>query len=205
MGTRARASMLQYIPSKAAKFGVKFWVLAESITGYIMHMDMYLGRWFQPTPPGQLQGTNVVMQLLNLCGLENKLYHVVCDNFFTCIELAKRLLEKRSFLTATLRANRHMPPSIKCPTVQPGGTYYVRQRQVLLLAYKNPVGSKKPVRLLTTISNADHPQAPAKLTVVAVFNNNMGGVDSSDMMMSFYESKRKTIKVWKKDHDSYHP
>ena len=44
MSTQARTTMIQYIPTKAAKYGVKFWILAESKSGYILHMDCYLGR-----------------------------------------------------------------------------------------------------------------------------------------------------------------
>ena len=35
IASRGRTAMLQYIPTKVAKYGVKFWVLAESATGYI--------------------------------------------------------------------------------------------------------------------------------------------------------------------------
>ena len=91
-----------------------------------------------------------------------------------------------------------MPRSIKHPTVQAGESYYIRQGDVLLLAYKNPIGARKPVRLLSTLIGADMAQAPVKPGIVLVYNKNMGGVDSSDMMMSFYESKRKTIKVYKR-------
>jgi len=33
VATRGRTAMLQYIPTKPAKFGVKFWVLGESASG----------------------------------------------------------------------------------------------------------------------------------------------------------------------------
>lgn len=36
VATRGRTALLQYIPSKAAKFGVKFWVLAESTSGNLV-------------------------------------------------------------------------------------------------------------------------------------------------------------------------
>ncbi|CAC5411670.1 unnamed protein product [Mytilus coruscus] len=56
IGTRGRSIMIQYIPSKAAKFGVKLWVLAESITGYIVHLNVYKGKRYDPTPARMLQG-----------------------------------------------------------------------------------------------------------------------------------------------------
>ena len=187
MATRGRTTVIQYIPTKVAKFGVKFWVLAESFTGYIMHMEIYLGRRYQPTPPSQSKGTNVVMKLLNVCNLERKFYHVDCAIFFISINLAKTLLERRMLLTGTIRANRPLPRSIKFPTVQAGESHYVRQGKDLLLAYKN-----------AAMVSADVAQAPAKPRMVTMYNQNMGGVDAEDMMMSFYESKRKTIKVYKR-------
>ena len=196
IASRGRTAMLQYIPTKVAKYGVKFWVLAESATGYILHMECYLGRRFQPTPAGESQGTNVVMKLLNLCELLNKCYHIVTDNFFTSINLARKLLDKRTYLTGTLRSNRPLPRSIKYPTVQAGDSYYLRQGRILLLAYKNAEGSQKPVRLLSTYCNAANDQQKPK--AVKIYNNYMGGVDGADMMISFYETKRKTIKVWKR-------
>jgi hypothetical protein len=41
VGTKGKTSMLQYIPSKRSRFGVKFWMLIESVTGYVLHMTVY--------------------------------------------------------------------------------------------------------------------------------------------------------------------
>ena len=62
--TKCHIPMLQYIPSKATKFGVKFLVLTESLTGYIQYINCYLGRVYEPSPAGTLQGTQVVMNIL---------------------------------------------------------------------------------------------------------------------------------------------
>ena len=58
IASRGRTAMLQYIPMKVAKYGVKFLVLAESATEYILHMECYLRRCFQPTPAEESQGTS---------------------------------------------------------------------------------------------------------------------------------------------------
>jgi hypothetical protein len=42
---------------------VKFWMLCESATGYILQMSVYRGRHFDPVPAGVLQGTRVVVDL----------------------------------------------------------------------------------------------------------------------------------------------
>ena len=77
VGTRGRTAMLQYIPSKAAKFGVKFWVLAESASGYVHNIKCYLGKKFSPVTQLQ-QGTDVV--LVWRSNLLNKGYHIIWLN-----------------------------------------------------------------------------------------------------------------------------
>ena len=73
--TKCHIPMLQYIPLKATKFGVKFLVLTESLTGDIQYINCYLGRVYEPTPTGTLQGTQVVMNILFDSNLLNKAYH----------------------------------------------------------------------------------------------------------------------------------
>lgn len=55
--------MLQHIPSEAANFGVKFWVLAERNIGHVAHLEWYIGKKFT-LPFNRLQGPKAVLQLL---------------------------------------------------------------------------------------------------------------------------------------------
>ena len=41
ISTKGRTEMLQYIPSKAAKYGVKLWLIVESVSGYMLHTIVY--------------------------------------------------------------------------------------------------------------------------------------------------------------------
>lgn len=195
VGTRGRTAMLQYIPSKHSKFGIKFWVLAESATGYIIRMTCYLGKKFQPVTSGACQGTTVVMDLLRESSLLGRGYHVFCDSFFTSIELAKALRNHRTFLTGTIRSNRRLPATIKDANVDPGTTYFMRQGDHLLAAHKGS-NSRHPVRLLSTAISADSSEGVPQ--IIKAYNNNMGGVDGADMQLSFYSNTRKSLKVWKK-------
>lgn len=101
MGTKGHTVMRQYIPSKAAKFGIKFWMLCESATGFILQMSVYRGKEFELVPAGQLQGTQVVIDLMNSANLLNRGYHVFCDSFFCSLNLATRLLEYNTYVTGT--------------------------------------------------------------------------------------------------------
>lgn len=187
--------MLQYIPSKHSKFGVKFWVLAESATGYIVRMSCYLGKKFKPVTSGVCQETSVELDLLRESELLGRGYHVFCDNFFTSVELAKALLRMGTFLTGTIRSNRRIPSTIKEANVLPGNTIFMRQGRILLAAHKG-MERKRPVRLLSTAIPSDLSRGvPA---IVSAYNKNMGGVDGADMQFSFYSNMRKSLKVWKK-------
>ncbi|CAC5398923.1 unnamed protein product [Mytilus coruscus] len=96
VGTKGKTSMLQYIPSKRSRFGVKFWMLVESVTGYVLQMDVYHGKRFDPTPAGTLQGTNVVINLMKNSHLLGKGFHVFADSFFASLNLANKLLRERT-------------------------------------------------------------------------------------------------------------
>ena len=97
--TKGHNVMRQYIPSKVAKFGIKFWMLCESATGYILQMSVYRGRHFDPVPAGILQGTRVVVDLLTSSSLLNKGYHIFCDSYFCSINLASHLLQNLTYIT----------------------------------------------------------------------------------------------------------
>lgn len=82
--------MLLHIPSEAATFGVKFWVLAERNTGHVAHLEWYIGKKFT-LPFNRLQGPKAVLHLLKTAILLHKGYYIVCDNYFCSFDLARKL------------------------------------------------------------------------------------------------------------------
>lgn len=152
VGTKGKTSMLQYIPSKRSRFGVKFWMLVESVTGYVLQMTVYQGKRFDPTPVGTLQGTNVVMNLMKDSRLLGKGFHVFADSFFSSLNLANKLLWERIYLTGTLRKNRPMPQMIKNARPQAGDAVYARQEQNMLCCFRDH-NRQKPVTLVSTFYN----------------------------------------------------
>jgi hypothetical protein len=101
VATKGHSIMRQYIPSKAAKFGIKLWMLCESATGYILQMSVYRGRHFDPVPVGVLQGTRVMVDLMQSSNHLNKGYHVFYDSYFCSINLATQLLKNLTYITGT--------------------------------------------------------------------------------------------------------
>lgn len=194
VGTRGRTAMLQYIPSKHSRFCIKFWVLAESATGYMIRMTCYLGNTFQPVKSGACQGTTVVMYLLRESPHLGRGYHVFCDRFFTSIELAKALRNHRTFLTGTIRSNRRLPATIKDANVDHGTTYFMRQGDHLA-AHKGS-NSRRPVRLLSTAISADSSEGVPQ--IIKAYNN-MGWSRWSRNATIFLQQHKKIIKGVEKD------
>jgi len=96
------------------------------------------------------------------------------------------------FSQGTMRSNRQMPALIKNANPNPGQQMYARQGKVMLVAHKD-AGRRKPVRVLSTAINARSENS--RPAAVQHYNKTMGAVDYGDMLMSFYNAERNTIKV----------
>jgi hypothetical protein len=82
---------------------------------------------------------------------------------------------------------------IKSANPDPGETIYARQGNLLVGAYKGQARGK-PIRMLSSVISARSENGIP--VVVQHFNRNMGGVDEADMIMSFYNAGKKTLKVY---------
>lgn len=102
---RGRLIIKQYIPQKAHKNGVKVFKLCCS-NGYTWNMKMYSGRErnVDCTVP-----TKIVMDLSEK--LLDQGRTAVTDNYYTSIELANKLLRRKTHLLGTLRVNRKGNPT----------------------------------------------------------------------------------------------
>ena len=72
--------MRQYMPLKPVKFGLKLWVLADSLNGYTYGFDIYTGKKGEPLHEQGL-GYTVVMKLAS--PLLEQEYNFYFDNFYT--------------------------------------------------------------------------------------------------------------------------
>ena len=77
--SKHRSGMRQYMPLKPVKFGLKLWVLADSLNGYIYDFDIYTGKG-EPLHEQGL-GYTVVMKLAS--PLLEQDYNFYFDNFYT--------------------------------------------------------------------------------------------------------------------------
>lgn len=87
----------QFISDKLIRFGLKLWVLADSITGYTYAFVVYLGKK-RTELNNRTKGLayNVVMELSKK--LVNQGYRIYTDSFYNTQHLAADLLQKKTYL-----------------------------------------------------------------------------------------------------------
>ena len=95
------------VRDKPTQWGMKLWILADSITGYTCDFDVYLGR--NTDMSGFGLAYDVVMKLVNsIC---DQGYRLFCDNFYTGVQLFKDLISKGIRACGTIIPNRKGYPS----------------------------------------------------------------------------------------------
>jgi hypothetical protein len=202
---KSRCGFIQFMPKKPDKFGIKFWLLVDLDTKYVVNGFPYLGK-DDAKPDKELQGTYVVKKLTE--PYYNLGHNITTDNFFTSYNLATFLLTKKTTLVGTILRNRK-----GCPTQLPtslnlySSKFYENEKGVLFTIYQGK--QNKNVSLISTM----HEKAEINTTVSLVpgkqknkpkiieyYNSTKCGVDSVDQMTRHlsvkYPSRRWPIQVW---------
>ena len=97
---RGRCPFKQYIPSKPGRYGIKFWIWSDSKSSYVYNTETYIGK--KPNAGREVNlGEKVVLELLE--GIDAVGRNVTCDNLFTSLSLARKLLAKKVTLVGTIR------------------------------------------------------------------------------------------------------
>lgn len=198
---KGRLGWVQYIPLKRRRFGVKYFMLCESKTGYVYNMTIYVGKGtqFDPEYDAYPVSSRVVLSLMK--PLFGKGYCVTVDNYYTSPQLADALVMNQTDTYGTLRMNRkEVPEELKRKKLKKGEVAAFQRGKVMTLRWKD----KKDVAMLSTIHNpAMHDietrQGPVKKPkVVCEYNHTMGGVDKVDQQLVDYPIPRKRGKKYYK-------
>lgn len=203
---RGRCKFRQYMPSKPAKYGLKFWWLNESKTGYPLRCAIYTGS--ADVNLGFGRGYDVVMGLMPKYLNTGRCLTV--DNFFVSIDLAQKLLEKKTTLLGTIRKNKRDVPKafvvkelldannqpIKLnnkKTYRPiTSSFFGFSDRMTLVSYV-PKANKQVVLLSTQHSTAEIVETRSKKPQMIIdYNKTKGGVDVFDQMVSVYSCSRQT-------------
>ncbi|XP_046555943.1 piggyBac transposable element-derived protein 4-like [Haliotis rubra] len=111
---KGRLSIKQYMKDKPTKFGVKVWVLADSVTGYCWNFDVYAGKYGTEIDRKLGLAGQVVIKLCE--NIMNKGHVIFTDNFYTSGTLGDYLLQKDTYLCGTARTNRKGYPTVDLPS-----------------------------------------------------------------------------------------
>ena len=183
-----------FCPNKPSRYGIRSYVICDSKTGYAFNMRPYCGE------PGTL--VEIVPDLLGR--LKNHGYHLFMDNFYNSVAMCNRLLELRTHVCGTLRANRGAPPEVakaSNSTLKVGERVVRHTDTVLTLAWRDT----RVVRMVTTFHQDEMVDVQrwkkgqgrisvAKPACVQDYNMGMNGVDKLDQNISYYPFIRKSYK-----------
>ena len=152
----------------------------------------------------------VVMNLLN--GLLGCYRTVVVDNFFTSISLAKRLLERDTYLIGTLRSNRAGSGHKVVQKMLKRGEINGLQNKlgVKLIKWKDKrdvlMISNKPSHSVTVVNTRKTNRLNERIMkpqVVLDYNEGRQGTDLSDQLSTYHTCLRRSIKWYNKQHTDF--
>ena len=197
IGTRCRVSFIQYMPKKPMKFGVKNWVLADSVMPFVCNFQIYTGK--EEGTAEQGLASRVVFDLM-----EPYLYkghRLFTDNFYSSPTLFKDLYEKGTLACGTVRQDRKgMPKQLMTKNskgYEKGESKFLMHECLTVVRWKD----KRDVFALSTFhGNSTNEEMPHKPDVISCYNKFMNGVDRSDQLLSYYSLNRKSVKWWEKVH-----
>ena len=202
LGWKGNLSWVQYIPAKRKRFGMKFFELCESSTGYIWNFFVYAGsdtsymEKYMDLPVT----SRIVLSLMD--PLLGKGYCLYTDNFYTSPTLADKLVDCETDTVGTVRVTRKdVPAKIKEAKLKKGETVAAYRKKSMVLKWKD----KKDVCVLSTLHDDSMVQVKSrrgketrKPKAVASYNSNMGGVDLSDNLMVHFSTARNRLKKYYK-------
>ena len=206
MKWKGRLSIKVYNPKKTVKYGLKFYFLCESQTGYVLDFIIYRG------VSSSLR--DLVFSLLR--PYLNQGYHVFMDNYYNSVALAEELYAHGTHCSGTLRLPRGGPSSIrryvKGRTLKRDDLIWRRKNNTFVICWQD-------VRLISFVTNGFNAETEPFIhrrrvkrggrytveefslhrpKVVGEYINYMGGVDHFDQMMNYYSFARRSSRWTKK-------
>ena len=180
---------------------------ADSGNRYALNYELYLGKDKDGEHSMNGLGYSVMMSMTE--PYWNKFHHVFFDNFFNSPKLLVDLMNKNTYACGTVKPKCKGLPPPPSSKLKPGEKV-VLQKGLTNLVYTQ-WHDKRDVRVLSTNAcpkesdvpiqrrqrNTPEPEVVNKPQVIVTYNNNMGGVDLSDQLRSYYSLARTLHKLYK--------
>lgn len=195
---RGRLSFKTYNPNKPDKYGIKGYIVSESVTGYVWRYQVYHGEGRKLV--------EIVQSLLEPA--RGKGHSVYMDNYYNSVKLCQILKDQGIDSVGTVRANRGAPKLLQIAgkaLKAKGSTVYAcitndNKPKVLVQYWKDK-------RVVSTVSTKNSPQmVPSNKTdrttgeivvkpeTVLEYNKYMSGVDKCDQMIKYFPWIRGSMK-----------
>jgi len=193
---KSRCKWITFMPNKPDKYGLKFWAMVEVENKYVISLSPYLGK----DPSGMVAknlATNVVMDLVDKAGLSSG-YNITADNYFTSLQLIRRLKERNLSYVGTMRQDRVDVCSqmLRKKELHSNEAFY--SSDALVLSYQ--CKPRKCVLIASSMHSSPGPLINSKPEVLHFYNKNKCGVDVMDQMTRLYTTKaasrRWPVAVW---------
>jgi len=196
---RGRLNFRQYIPTKRHRYGVKILKVCL-LSGYTWFAKIYSGKQYTAQDQNMSVTTQITMELMTQLLDEGRT--LFTDNFYTSVELAEQLLNRRTHLIGTLRLNRKHNPHCVTKAKLRRGEMKVQQsaKKIIIAKWKD----KRDVLFLTTKSlpelkeiNCSRGKVVKPSTIIE-YNGAKGYIDLSDQMTSYSNTLRRSLKWYRK-------
>ncbi|XP_053956119.1 piggyBac transposable element-derived protein 1-like [Anastrepha ludens] len=191
---RGRTRFTQYIPSKPAKYGIKVWFACDAKSFYPLKSEIYTGKNSNAGRANNV-GEGVVQRLV--CHWENTGRTIICDNFFTSLNLGKYLMSKGLAILGTVRQNKtFVPYEMKADRnrAEESFIFGFLDGKFSLVSYVQKRGISVIILASTPLTNSIVAEKKNKPQYILDYDVNKGGVDAMDKMLSAYSTKRKTLR-----------
>lgn len=201
MAFKGNISWKQFIPTKRARFGLKFFMMCESKSSYIIKTVLYTGKSTEKKSNDKCSvTTSIVMKLCEK--LLHKGYCLTMDNFYNSPELYELLLENKTDAYGTLRSNRKgLPDGLRKTKLKKNEAVCWEKEGMIVMKWCD----KKEISLISTCHDATFQETESKFgskkmkpAIVCDYNQTMGGVDKADQQMATYSIMRSQQKKYYK-------
>lgn len=209
MKFKGRLGCVVFVRIKRARYGIKFYKLCESNTGYCMNFKIYTGDNQDSSADCLNVSETVVKELSKL--IIDKGYTLFLDNWYSSPKIFEYLLQHDTDAIGTVRSNRkNMPKELTELKLKKGEIAARSSRGILALKWSD----RKDVYLLSTKhANAQmtdtgkktihrggrtEPNNAMKPKCVIEYNHGMGGVDRQDQVLACFPVMRKFLKGYRK-------
>jgi len=196
---QGRIILRQYMKMKKRKWGIKFFTICESFSGYVYELLPYTGKEFNYNKSKGI-GPSVIDILI-----KNKLElppntHLSFDSFYTSMDHIAEMNRQGIKFTATFLPNRKGFEDFRKCELLKNELKIINNGEIKKIAYHDK-------RIVYLVSNKysekfiQYKNSRNRLKIVPeiiyAYNKTKSGVDRVDQIISIYSSKRKTYK-WTK-------